>query len=244
MVSTDAIMRRGAIALACVFGLGGTALAQTIVVSSSGPSARSYPAGKSLAPGTKVALAAGDKLVLLDTRGTRTISGPGSFGVAASSAAANQDFASLVSTQNRRRARTGAVRQLGQRVLPPSLWYVDIERGATFCVADATAVQLWRPDMQQATTLTITDQSGKTTTAAFPIGRNNVDWPASAMPVAEGRSYTLNGAGLAKPVRLHFTMLGTSVGDPVATYSALDAKGCTEQKQLLVDATKVDEKPL
>jgi hypothetical protein len=244
MFSTDAIMRRGAVVLACTFGLGGAALAQTIVVSSAGPSSRSYPAGKSLAPGAKIALAAGDTLTVLDKRGTRTLRGPGNFGAEASSTVANQSFASLVSTQNRRRARTGAVRNLvaGQRVMPPSLWFIDIERSATVCIADAAAVQLWRPDMQKAATLTVTDQSGKTGNVVFPLGQNNAAWPAT-MPLAEGQSYMLSGAGLAKPVRLRFAMLGLPAADPVATYTALDAKGCTDQKDLLIAATDLDKAP-
>ncbi len=243
MLSTDAIIRRGAVALACAIGLGGAAFAQTVVVRSTGPSAKSYPAGKSLAPGAKIALAKGDTLTVLDSRGTRTLSGPGSYSAEASATAANQSFASLVSTQNRRRARTGAVRRPGERVMPPSLWFVDIERSTTFCVADASALQLWRPDMQKAVTLTITDQSGRTSPIAFPIGQNNVPWPTAALPVAEGESYTLSGGGLAKPVKLRFAMLGAPVTNPVATYTALDGKGCADQKQLLVDATKLDEKP-
>lgn len=241
MFSTDAIMRRGPVVLACALGFGGAAIAQTVVVSSTGPSARSYPAGKSLAPGSKIVLVAGDTLTVLDSRGTRKLSGPGSFGAAASSTAANQSFASLVATQNRRRARTGAVRTLGQRVLPPSLWFVDIERGATFCVADATAVQLWRPDMQQAATLTITDQSGKSSNVTFAMGQNNVPWPAATLPVADGHSYMLSGAGLAKPVKLRFVMLGAPITDPVATYTALNGKGCGDQRDLLITATSADE---
>lgn len=241
MFSTDAIIRRGTVVLACALGLGGAAIAQTIVVKSSGPSAKSYPVGKSLAPGAKIVLAKGDSLTVLDSRGTRTLSGPGNFGAEASSAAANQSFASLVATQNRRRARTGAVRTLGQRVLPPSLWFVDIERSATFCVADATAVQLWRPDMQQAAALTITDQGGKSSNVAFAMGQNNVPWPVATLPIVDGHSYTLSGAGLAKPVKLRFAMLGAPVTDPVATYTALDGKGCGDQRDLLITATSADE---
>lgn len=244
MFSTDAIIRRGTVVLACALGLGGAAIAQTIVVKSSGPSAKSYPVGKSLAPGAKIVLAKGDSLTVLDSRGTRTLSGPGNFGAEASSAAANQSFASLVATQNRRRARTGAVRELrngSQRVMPPSLWFIDIGRSTTFCVADASAVQLWRPDMQQAVTLTITDQNGRTSTIAFPIGQNNVPWPTATLPVADGNSYTLSGAGLAKPVKLRFAMLGAPVNDPVATYTALESKGCADQKDLLITATNTDQ---
>jgi len=244
MFSTDAIMRRGAIVLACTFGFGGAALAQTVVVSAGGPSSKNYPAGKTLAPGTKIALAAGDTLTVLDSRGTRTLRGPGSFSSDASSTTANQSFASLVSTQNRRRARTGAVRtfKLGQRVMPPGMWFVDIERSATFCVSDAAAVQLWRVDMEKPATLTIADQSGKTGTVAFQMGQNSTAWPA-AMPLSDGQSYTLSGAGLAKPVKLRFAMLGAPATDPVATYTALDGKGCTDQKDLLVAATNLDVTP-
>ena len=55
------------------------ALADVLVVRASGPSAKAYPAGKTIADNARIALQAGDSLVLLDSRGTRVLRGPGSF---------------------------------------------------------------------------------------------------------------------------------------------------------------------
>lgn len=225
---------------ALALGIAGAASAQTVVISASGPSARSYPAGKSLAAGSRIVLAAGDTLTVLDSRGTRTLRGPVATSAAASATEANPSFAALVATQNRRRARTGAIRGDGQVPRPSNLWQVDITVDGTVCVADPAAVQLWRPAMEQAAALTVKPDSGASATASFLVGQNAAAWPVG-LPVADGRSYVLSGAGLARPVRVRFVMLRAEAGDPAATYAALDSKGCTAQKQLLVRALERPE---
>lgn len=214
-----------------------TVLAQTVVVSSSGPSARSYPAGRSLAAGSAITLKAGDTLTVLDSRGTRTLRGPGSFGAEASSTAVNRGFASLVATPGRR-ARTGAVRRGGEQTAAPNLWFVDIANGGSFCVSDPEAVQLWRRDMQKPADVTVAAGTGRSAKVSYRMGQNAIAWPAS-LPIAEGASYTLTGDGLPAPVRLTFRMLGTPVADPVGTYRALNEQGCQGQAHLLTEAMKV-----
>lgn len=240
MYSTSALGRRLATVAAGLAGLtlGSAAMAQTVVVSSSGPSARSYPAGRSLAAGSRITLVAGDSLTVLDSRGTRTLRGPGSFGAEASSAAANRSFSALVDTQNRRRARTGAVRRPGEKAVPPSLWFVNITASGPFCVANPAAVQLWRPDMQQAATLTVSDSAGRSASVDYAVGQNTVAWP-TAVPIAEGRTYTLKGAGLPMQTQLRFALVGAeAAAAPATAFAALNEKGCTDQKQLLVAALK------
>lgn len=225
----------GAMALACALGLGGGAMAQTVVINAAGPSARSYPAGKSLAAGTRIVLAAGDTLTVLDSRGTRTLRGPVTTAAEAAATTANPSFAALVATQNRRRARTGAIRGTGEAAKPSNLWYVNAAADGTVCVADPAAVQIWRPDMRRAATLTVTADSGASASAPFIVGQSATSWPSS-LPIAEGRNYVLSGGGLARPIRLRFTMLGVPASDPAGTYSALDGKGCNAQKELLLGA--------
>lgn len=58
---------------------GATGGGSVLVVRSGGPSAAQYPAGRSLKTGEPIRLKAGDTLVLLDSRGTRTLRGPGTF---------------------------------------------------------------------------------------------------------------------------------------------------------------------
>lgn len=225
----------GAVALACALGFGGAAIAQTIVISASGPSARSYPAGKSLAAGTRIVLAAGDTLTVLDSRGTRTLRGPITTAAEAAATTTNPSFAALVATQNRRRARTGAIRGDGVPPKPSNLWYVNATAEGTVCVTDAATVQIWRPDMQKAASLTIKGESGPTASVPFIVGQSVTSWP-SALPVSEGASYVLSDGGLTQPVRVRFTMIGTPASDPASTYATLDAKGCNIQKQLLLGA--------
>jgi hypothetical protein len=234
MFSINGRASAGAIALACALGLGASAMAQTVVISAAGPSARSYPTGKSLAAGTRIVLAAGDTLTVLDSRGTRTLRGPVATVAEAAAATSNPSFAALVATQNRRRARTGAIRGTGEAAKPSNLWYVNSTLDGAVCVADPAAVQIWRPDMRQAATLTITADSGASAKAEFIVGQSATAWP-SGMTIAEGRSYVLTGDGLA-PVRIRFAMLGAPASEPAGTYTALDAKGCNAQKQLLLGA--------
>lgn len=54
-----------------------------LVVRSSGPSARQFPAGRRLKDKEKLTLRPGDTVVLLDGRGTRTLTGPGVFATSA-----------------------------------------------------------------------------------------------------------------------------------------------------------------
>ena len=234
MHSTKTWLRRGALALACCLGLSEAASAGTVVISASGPSARSYPAGRSLAAGSRIVLAPGDTLTVLDSRGTRTLRGPVTASAEASATTSNASFAALVATQNRRRARTGAIRGVaGAIARPDNMWYVNVAgEGGTFCVMDPAAVQLWRPDMQASATLAVSEEGGRSGSATFPLGQNTTAWPAT-LPIADGRSYTLSGQGLS-PRRVRFAVIDTAISDPASAYMALDAKGCAAQKQVLL----------
>jgi len=211
------------------------------VVRAGGPSARSYPAGKPIAANSKITLVAGDMLTILDSKGTRTLRGPGTFNAEATAGAArtNTSFSRLVSTQNKRRARTGAVRDVGGKMVarPTNLWDVDTSRDATMCVADTGTLRLWRPDKQAAATLTATnDATGKSATIAFTIGTQEASWPTAQLPAAEGARYTLKRAGQAAPIRVTFAKFAGTIQDPASTASALLAKGCSVQYDLLISA--------
>lgn len=234
MFSIDRNALRGAVALIAAATLGGAALAETLVVRAGGPSARAYPAGKPLPGNAKIVLKAGDMLTILDSKGTRTLRGPGNFTAEAAGAPrTNASFASLVSTKKRPRSRTGAVRDDGKPARAPSLWYVDSGKSTTMCVPAGTPVSLWRGNMTAATTVTVrNDASGQSAPATFAVGSNSVAWPA-ALATGEGASYTLSAPGKA-PVKVRFTSLSTDLEDAASTAAALYAKGCTGQYELLV----------
>ena len=79
-------MRRNGLGMLGILGtallLVGTstpAVAQAVVVRSTGPSAVAYPKGKRLAANATVVLKAGDVVTVLDKAGTRVLKGAGSF---------------------------------------------------------------------------------------------------------------------------------------------------------------------
>jgi hypothetical protein len=230
---------RGAGAAALWAALAGTALAGTIVVRASGPSAKAYPAGRQLADNAAITLRAGDTLTVLDGRGTRTLTGPGTFNTGATAAGRAGMSATamrILSTQTMSERRGGAVRggpaASGRN---PNLWFVDASKSGTICVADPAAVRLWRGAASTEAELQISGTGGSGS-VALPRGATTAAWPA-ALPVKEGAEYTLSGAGMTTPTRIRFALLGTVPDGLEATAAKLIERGCTPQLDLLVETT-------
>lgn len=239
-------LKSAAIALA-ISAIPAGALADTIVVRAGGPSAGSYPPGKKIAEGSMVTLKAGDLLTILDGRGTRTLKGPGTFNTSATSGAtgdARTSLAGLLEPQRVRRARTGAVRggaDEGRLPRSPNLWYVDISQSSTVCIPDASGVQLWRPDLTEAVTVTARDEkSGKSATIPFEKGQFRAAWPAD-LPVSEGSSYRLSWSGLEKPVAIRFSVMDAQSEGLENTASMLISRGCEAQLNLLVETVALPD---
>ena len=225
-------------ALALALGAAGAATAGTIVVRSAGPSARDFPPGKALSTG-KVTLRAGDSLVLLDGRGTRTLSGPGSFALGASetASAAPSALGALLRNTGARQVRTGAVRGVGNvSAKSPNLWYVDTSKSGTVCLADATRPMLWRQTMTAPATMMLTRAGeGKSANVSFAAGQSIRPWPTGDMPIVEGADYRLQSAGMPQPMNIRFAMVGSSAAALDDLGAALIRKGCNGQLDLLID---------
>ncbi|AEG51358.1 hypothetical protein Sphch_3776 [Sphingobium chlorophenolicum L-1] len=243
----DRIFAWGALAGVMAAGLSAQAWADTMVVRATGPSAASYKPGSRLADGGSLVLKAGDVVTLLDAKGTRTLRGPGSFGVAASAGAAPANgvtLSALLDTKRVRRARTGAVRGgLGDApVTPPrrpNLWMVDVAQSGTLCVADPAAVRLWRADAAKPATVRIGGE-GVQATANFAAGESVAAWPGIA-PVREGASYRLNDGVHATEVR--FALVGAVPPGLDGVASSLLARQCTAQLDLLVETAAFKDGP-
>ena len=230
--------RAFALGTLAVLGAAVPAAAETLVVRASGPSARSYPPGSKLADGGSLLLKAGDVVTLLDAKGTRTLRGPGRFGVTAAASAApatNVTLAALLDTKRVRRARTGAVRgTVGDApavARRPNLWLVDIAQPGALCVADPAAVRLWRADAAKPAAVRISG-GGTQAQASFAAGEAIAAWPA-ALPVKDGATYRIETGGRSIDVR--FAMLGAAGAGLDSTASALIAHDCKAQLDLLVD---------
>lgn len=103
--------KSSAVMAALLLTLGATgAAAETFVVSSSGPSARSYPSGRALPDDAHVTLRANDVVVVAVGGETRTLRGPGTFTPAVASGVRTQSPVVAAGGDQTRR-RIGAVRQ-------------------------------------------------------------------------------------------------------------------------------------
>lgn len=227
--------------LGSALSIASPAAAETLVVRASGPSAGSYSPGRKLPDGASVTLKSGDVLTLLDGRGTRTLRGPGVFGASGSASTTGASMASFLGMRTTSRARTGAVRGKETAVEPrsPNLWYVDIRNAATTCIADPANVKLWRPGSTGAATLTISGATGKGS-AVFEAGQSVAAWPAS-LAVKEGAAYELSGAGLARPVTIHFTLLPSAADGLENTAATLIARKCNAQLDLLIETVALPD---
>ena len=172
--------------------------AAVLVVRSSGPSAAAYPPGKALPEASMIRLKASDMVVLLDSRGTRTLNGPGSFNVSASAAPSSGSGAAAGTSA--RRVRLGAVRGYGSR----SVWQADLGRSGTVCVANPSELTLYRPDASQPTDIVLTDvASGAKAQVHFDAEQWDAPWP-SVVPVKSGAKFAITGAGPPQTMTVRF----------------------------------------
>jgi hypothetical protein len=216
--------------------------AQAVVVRSTGPSAPAYPLGRKLPANATVTLKSGDKVTVLDKAGTRVLSGPGTFSVTTAivreeTQTATQ-LASLVARSGGQRVRTGAVR--GEPTAPSpvpapeSVWYVDVSKGGTWCVADPAQVVLWRPNRDADGIGRLTAPDGANADVVWRAGNSLKLWPAEAA-VVDGQTYSfVNPVG--GTVKLTTKVLASVPADPVEVAAVLAEKGCSAQVDLLAAA--------
>lgn len=210
-----------------------------VVVASSGPSAGQFPVGKKLAASDKITLKTGDSVTVLGTSGTRIISGAGNHRVGARGAAKRSTFATLTRQRDAARVRTGAVRGdlTGTMITRPNIWYVDVSQSGAMCVADAEAVQLWRPGTEGAPTYLVASAATPDHIhLAFADGAMTTNWNNAQLPVADGTTYTITSQAGGTGSTVTFVMLETAPDGPEELADALIANGCTGQLELLTSA--------
>ena len=235
---TSGLARGVAAGLAAIL-FTGTALAGPVVIRATGPSAKAYPAGRMLADNAQLALKAGDSVVLLDARGTRTVSGPGNFPAVAAGMRAGtaQTAARILANTGSSERRGGAVRGGGASTVEtrsPNLWLVDLTKSGTVCVADPNAVHVWRAAGDKAEDVKVSSASASGT-IPMAAGVSMGDWPKS-VPVMDGAEYTVAMDGMAPAkIRMMTVPAPSSIED---TASQLIAKGCKTQLDLLVAQTQ------
>lgn len=209
-----------------------------VVVSVSGPSAKTFPVGKKIAPTDKIVLKAGDTVTVLDEKGTRVLRGAGTYTLASQAGGDRSSaFAMLTRQRSAARVRTGAVRGTAdETVTRPNLWYVDVRQAGPMCVSDTADVRLWRPATSGEQLYAIGVGGAKVTSKAnFNDGDMLTVWDVTQAPITDGARYVLAG-GDGKPNEIVFRVLPSVPESPEALASALLERGCTGQVEVLSSA--------
>jgi hypothetical protein len=216
-------------AAAVAFALGSTAaIANVVVVKSLGPSAKAYPPGKTLPATAKIALQGGDVVTVLGPGAAKTLRGPGNF-----------DTASVnIASAAGQRGRFAALRA-AEVAHNPSIWDIDVTQGGKFCVTNAAKLQVWRPDSDAESTVTIRTADGKSQQLTWASGKALTAWPA-ALPVKSGASYQVEWPDTGEKSNVDVVLVATPPTDLVGAAQVLIENGCQKQLDLLVEgASKV-----
>ena len=218
-------MARLFVAAAVALLVSSASSAAVLVVRSSGPSASTYPPGKALPDNHMLKLKATDTVVLLDSRGTRTLNGPGSFSVAANAAPA---AGTRTAGASARRVRLGAVRGAETR----SVWQADLGQSGNVCIANPGELTLYRPDASGPADITLTDSDGKTAKVHFEANQWEASWP-SDLDVKAGKRVSV--AGLAQPATLTLRQLSPVPSGLEGMAQSLIRADCQAQLDVLID---------
>jgi hypothetical protein len=219
------------------------AAAAGVVVSASGPSAASFPVGKTIGNSERIVLRAGDTLTVLDGNGTRVLRGAGTYSLDQQSGPSQRGtFAALTQRRAASQVRTGAVRGPDDPVAPPSLWYVDVGHPGTVCVVGSDRVRLWRAATEGDATFSLRPVAGGARhSVTFADGDTLAPWDTAVLPITDGASFSLTGPDGSTDGTLTFAVLESAAEEPEALAQQLIEKGCSQQLGVLSAATMVDE---
>lgn len=207
---------------AAALALGSTAAtASVVVVKSLGPSAKSYPPGKTLPESAKIKLQGGDVLTLLGPGSAKTLRGPGNF-----------EAKQVAAAPTSRRGRFGALRA-SEVARNPSIWDIDVSQNGKMCVSNDTKVQLWRPMTDGAVTVKIRKPDGSTEPLTWASGSALTDWP-TGLAIKSGEQYQVEWPSSGDKSTLEFVTVDAPADDLVGTAQVLIANGCNNQLDLLV----------
>lgn len=208
------------------------AQAGSLVVQSSGPSAPTLRPGTMLGDGKVIDLKAGDRLSLLDERGTQMVMGPKRIVVGANSPQMMASLAEIEQERAKRRPGIGGMRLKNPPPpppRPPELWQFNVAGGGRICVPAGMSPSLWRGAAARDETLTITRDAN-----ALPLdwksGEAVLAWP-QAMPIVDGAVYQIARDSTA-PVAL--TVRIVPAGDLVTLARALGEARCDAQLDRLL----------
>jgi len=217
------------IGVLAAMALAGSAGAQVLIVRSQGPSAAAYPAGSVLGVNTQIRLVPGDVVQVMDSSGSRTLTGPLTQAAGTASERGTSVLAELAAREHARRPNLGAAR--GEPRAPPinNVWFVDVT-AETVCAAPGEPSGLLRKNTardQEVEILPLAGPNAGPLRAVWPAGAPDLAWPAS-LPRTDGAQYQIRLDGR------YVTDLTWRTVPPVdrgidALGQALLARGCDDQ---------------
>jgi hypothetical protein len=227
-------MKKLLLAAGLAASLSASAAAAVLVVKSSGPSAKTFPAGKALGDNQTITLKGNDVIVLLDSRGTRTLRGPGAFNTSASSGGSTSSMAALTGQSTVRRSRVGAVRGTPTGATAGrNIWQADVSRSGNVCVVNPADAGLYRPEADTAGRVMLKEVGGAgNATVEFAAGQRNAAWPDS-MPIVPGKRYEVRSSGT--PVTLTAKSISPVPAGMEGLAQSLIINGCQAQLDVLID---------
>lgn len=200
------------------------AIASVVVVKSLGPSAKSYPPGKTLPESAKIELQGGDVVTILGPGSAQTLRGPGNF------AAGQVAMASGASS----RGRFGALRA-AEVAQNPGIWDIDVTQSGRMCVTDASKVLIWRPESESEVKITVRSADGKSQDLDWAAGKASTMWP-SAVPIKSGAAYEIEWPDTGDKSSVTFIAVPNTPPDLVGAAQVLIENGCNHQLDLLVES--------
>jgi hypothetical protein len=244
--------RRASVALAALaLSVPTAALADVLIVRSTGPSAATYPVRTRLPDNSRIVLSAGDRVVLVGPAGTRTLIGPGRFQAAPilRTVVGRQRTAAryaAVLAQGGTRQSAGAIRRDNPNVPAPprhpgqGLWSFPLGLTGTVCTPDPTLMFLTRPASGPPITVRIARASQPNARQDIALPANSIDALWTAYPISDGSDFIINTLPASAPSRVRFVLLPASPASPVELAELLAERGCTEQLDRLVALMEVN----
>ena len=174
--------------------LGGPAFAQTVVLTSHGPSAASFPQGAVLRAGKVITLKTGDRLELLESGGSRVVNGPATVVAGQADGGSRTKLVDIFAKGQH--ARPGIAATRGFELQPAAqpeddgnLWQVDMSEGGAACVLTGQKPAFARGDAGSSAPIRLSRAAtGETRSVAWPGGALIAPWPAT-MPVTDREAY-------------------------------------------------------
>lgn len=238
-------------AMCAIFALAdANAMADAIVVRSTGPSAQQFSQGAKLASGAEIRLARGDLLTVLDEAGTRVLRGPGRFKL---DDRVVRDRSTLVSLSRTLKdppaVRAGAVRAPGgsgqvaegKKLPSGSIWLVDVDQGGKVCLPADTDLYLWRNQTAEPQYMWLSEASGGgMVRLGWQPRTAGIAWPNKQVEAGIGHSYLLYpDGGEDSAVRVELVPLETVPHDVIGLSQAFLENGCTAQFERLADTLAI-----